>query len=494
MDPGSEAAWRAALDRDGLGRLVDQLLAERAELRKAAVDLGTSRAWRGAHAVMLLLARASGRATQDGSALDVLQARLDRPFLPPSSLTRQWPSVQPRRRNCPSADVLASLEEARPVSVVVPIHNAAEALERCLASLVRNTNSQCHLILVDDGSTDSAVAHLLDRQTGRFDVTVLRHESPLGFAAAVNRGLRETEGGDVVLLNSDTEVPPRWLQGLTVAAHCDPAVATATPLSNNAGLFSMPTPRLPNPLPAGLDPDDVGRLIDRSSLRRYPPTPSGGGFCLYIKREALEAIGPLDAVNFPRGYGEESDWCMRAGQAGWSHVIDDATFVFHRRGESFGAERARLGQAAEATIARRHPTYPDLIRSFVSSRALAEVSSDVRRTVYATPLLDRPRRRVLVVDASGPGERDPGSDLRGEDEVVVLDQAESRVRLVRAGASDPWPLAEWSDEEDAALQVLVGYGVELVEISYAAPLAPRLRRLARTLHLPVRERERSVAD
>ena len=138
-----------------------------------------------------------------------------------------------------------------------------------------------------------------------------------------------------------------------------------TAISDNAGAFSVPEIGVANDRPRHLSGDQVGRLVTHTSQRIYPGTPTGNGFCMYIRRAALTELGPFDAEAFPRGYGEEGDFCMRAGNAGWNNVVDDATIVFHRRSASFGAERHELLRAGQERLDARHSDYTRLIREFV---------------------------------------------------------------------------------------------------------------------------------
>ena len=106
------------------------------------------------------------------------------------------------------------------LTVIVPIFNAYEELSWCLASVERNsTVRDCDILLIDDASTDGRIAGLLEEWEQRECVRVLRNEENLGFTRTVNRGFAETTG-DVVLLNSDCEVTPRWLQNLVDCAAC----------------------------------------------------------------------------------------------------------------------------------------------------------------------------------------------------------------------------------------------------------------------------------
>ena len=287
---------------------------------------------------------------------------------------------------------------ANQVSVIVPVYNAAAELRRCLRSLSRYTTSPCELVLIDDASTDPAVADVLAEAAGLTGVRILRNVVNLGFTETVNRGLRATRD-DVVLLNSDTEVGPRWLEHLVNAARGLRAVATVTPVSDNAGAFAVPVSGEPNATPLGLDVAGVARLIAQAAGPR-PMTPTGSGFCLYVRRAALDDVGLLDGDAFPRGYGEENDFCMRALRVGWTHLVDGRTFVAHVRRASFGDERSTLERVARNRIDARYPEYTELVRQYVNGDALARLRRDVR-DAYARA--EPPRPRVLSVIHEGGG-------------------------------------------------------------------------------------------
>jgi GT2 family glycosyltransferase/glycosyltransferase involved in cell wall biosynthesis len=290
------------------------------------------------------------------------------------------------------------------VTVVVPIHDAYDDLRRCLSSLERNTSAHgAEVLLVDDASPDPRVAELLDDWGHRSGVRTLRNETNRGYTRTVNRAILAC-AGDVVLLNSDCEVTPRWLEHLVAAAYRDPKIATVTAISDNAGAFSVPRIGVANGRPDHLSGDEVGRLVSRVSQQAAPTTPIGNGFCMYVKRAALDALGLFDAETFPRGYGEEGDFCMRALAAGWVNVVDDATIVFHRRSASFGAEKDELMRIGRRRLDARHHDYTRLIREFVKSEELVRVQETVG-AAYATSLslARRPRPRILYVHHRGTG-------------------------------------------------------------------------------------------
>jgi len=89
------------------------------------------------------------------------------------------------------------------------------------------------------------------------------------------------------------------------------------------------------------------------------------GFCMYIRREALEAFGLFDAERFGRGYGEENDFCMRAGKAGWRNVLAGDVFVYHEGSVSFSEERLALQATAGKVLVEAHPDYPAKVHEFL---------------------------------------------------------------------------------------------------------------------------------
>ena len=252
-----------------------------------------------------------------------------------------------------------------PVDIIVPVYGAAAEFRRCLSSVLAHTDLARHrLVVVLDGPRQEDARQALGQVPAGSNLLVLENAQRRGFVASVNKGMAASDR-DVVLLNSDTEVIARWLDKLQDAAYSDPAVATVTPFSNDATLCSLPRPFAANALPAGLDVDGFGRVVEERSRREYPRIPTGVGVCLYIKRKVLDAIGAFDEARFGLGYGEESDFCARALAAGFVHVLDDATFVYHAGRRSFGASREARARRAARVMRRLHPAYMPTIAAFM---------------------------------------------------------------------------------------------------------------------------------
>lgn len=257
------------------------------------------------------------------------------------------------------------------VTIIVPIYNAPDDVAVCIERLLEYTPDFARILLIDDCSPDPRVSDILDQHRGADRIEVLTNSENLGFTRTVNRGIALAGDDDVVLLNSDARVTPGWLEGMLEAAASSPRIATVTAMSDRAGAFSAPAIGNDNPLPDGVDEIAYARAFRRRSVGVYPRVPTGNGFCMWISRLCIEEIGPLDEEAFPRGYGEENDFCMRGGRAGWIHVIDDRTYVFHDRSKSFGESKADLMAAGRAVVDSRYPEYKRAISVFRDSPEIA---------------------------------------------------------------------------------------------------------------------------
>lgn len=246
--------------------------------------------------------------------------------------------------------------------IIVPVFNAADALASCLDALTRTVLPQQPILLVDDASTDPRIAPMLEKFAGDRAGTQVRHQPQnLGFVRTVNAAMAQADE-DVVLLNSDTVVTRGWLSALERCAQSDPTIATATPFSNNAEICSIPEFCVNNPPPE--DPEAVAAAVSKASGRRYPDLPTGVGFCMLIRRAALEQLGLFDEA-YGAGYGEENDFCRRAAQAGWRNVLCDDAYVVHLGGQSFAPLGLKPNGDNLAILVARYPDYEELVARFI---------------------------------------------------------------------------------------------------------------------------------
>jgi GT2 family glycosyltransferase/glycosyltransferase involved in cell wall biosynthesis len=258
------------------------------------------------------------------------------------------------------------------IDIVIPVYNAASDLARCVESVLAHSNGDWRLLLIDDASPEIAVSGYFSRLRAQQlpRVKLLANERNLGFTLTANRGMREARAGaDVVLLNSDTIVTRGWLDKLARCAASDPRIGTITPFSNNAEICSLPRFCANNPWPAAQDPGPLVAALELAAVPTYPDLPTGVGFCLYVRRALIDAIGGFDPA-FGLGYGEENDFCLRAAAAGYRNVLCEDAFVLHLGGSSFGEKRGDLAERNTALLLGRHPGYLDLVHGYIAADPL----------------------------------------------------------------------------------------------------------------------------
>ena len=317
--------------------------------------------------------------------------------------------------------------EAPEITIILPVFNAADILPETLQRLSAHTDLRAHVIVIEDCSTDPRIRPMLRdwaaRAHLRLRITLTEHDTNRGFVASVNEGFAlclEAGGtGPVILLNSDAMVPDGWASRL-VTPLADPQVASVTPLSNDAEIFSAPVPCHATALmPGQVDQIDAG-------LRRMVPpdapavaVPTGVGFCMALSRDWLERLSGFDTI-FGRGYGEEVDWCRRAAQAGAQHVAAPCLFVEHRGGASFGAAKAALVQQNGAIISARYPGYDRMVQDFIRTDPLVTPRM-IAALHWADSLPDLRELPVFIAHSMGGGAENYLQErLKSTEAAVVL--------------------------------------------------------------------------
>ncbi|MBE6161601.1 MAG: glycosyltransferase [Firmicutes bacterium] len=242
--------------------------------------------------------------------------------------------------------------------IIIPIYNAFDCLEKCLDSIIENTNlEENSIICINDKSTDDRVLPLLKKYEKKYKfIKLLENEENKGFVGTVNRGMQYSKN-DVLLLNSDTEVEAGWLDNIKKYAYSQPKIASVTPLSNNATLVSVPVGLQRNELPKNMSFKEYAKIVNETAYDETFELPTAHGFCMYIRREALDIVGYFDEKTFGKGYGEENDFSFRALDYGFKNILCPNTIVYHKESQSFSEKRAKLVEEHGKILQERYPVY-----------------------------------------------------------------------------------------------------------------------------------------
>jgi GT2 family glycosyltransferase/glycosyltransferase involved in cell wall biosynthesis len=371
------------------------------------------------------------------------------------------------------------------VDVVIPVYRGLEETRRCIQSVLANTGKPLgRIIVIDDRSPEPDLSAWLQELAGKRQIHLVRNPRNVGFVASVNRGMAEAGRRDVVLLNSDTEVPEGWLHRLTAQAYADKRIATVSPFSNNATICSYPD-NAGGPIAFGQALADVDEICRSVNAGRWVDVPTTVGFCMYIRRKALDEVGTFDADRFTLGYGEENDFCLRAAALGWTHRLACDTFVYHKGSVSFGEKTNKRIQRATKLILERYPTYLGDIARHVGLGAVTPY-----RFAVTAALFRQSKLPVILMVAHELG----GGVQRHIDSLMARFQDQARFLLLEAtdrGASLSVPslpnhpaLALPADRLDELTRMLRSMNVSRVHIHHLLGMDMDIRALTHRLGVP----------
>jgi GT2 family glycosyltransferase len=244
------------------------------------------------------------------------------------------------------------------ISIIIPIFNQFELVKQCVSSVLDATvESRFKVICIDDASTDGDAADALREYLGDERLSVWRNDNNLGFTQTANRGLRAMPHTHPLLLNSDTIVYDHWLDVMIEALESDDRICSVNPVTNQNGshISCYPRARWEETHKLPISDRELAEIAFNEARSFLVPVHTSVGFCMLINRQSINDIGYLDCEHFPRGYGEESDFCYRARKVGWRHLIAGGVFVTHLHGKSFGDEKETLRNRMLPTFRKLHP-------------------------------------------------------------------------------------------------------------------------------------------
>ena len=242
------------------------------------------------------------------------------------------------------------------LSTIIVNYQSRDALRDCLTALPEAAPGlETEIVVVDNASGDGT-PEMLAREFPA--ARLIANRENVGYARAVNQGVRATSAPLVLLMNPDCELRPAAARRLGEFLSTHPRAAIAAPrILNPDGSLEYS---------ARAFPDQLTFLFNRYSLltRLFPANPWSrrylmsdwdhasvrevdwvSGACMMVSRAAIDAAGGMDEAYFM--FNEDVDWCRRMQLGGWSVTyVPDAVCVHH-----IGASRRRT---AARVILERH--------------------------------------------------------------------------------------------------------------------------------------------
>lgn len=213
------------------------------------------------------------------------------------------------------------LEKDSYTSIIILSYNALDYTKLCIESIRKHTRPGTYEIIVIDNDSKDGSAEWLKMQD---DIRLIANKENVGFPKGCNQGMKIARGTEILLLNNDTIVTPRWLDNMLAALYSQSNVGAVGCLTNhcsneqsiNLGYDSL----------EGLEA--AAEAFNQTNSDKWYPWLLLVGFCLLFKREVYERIGELDEA-FSPGNFEDDDYCLRMRQAGYELLLCGDTYIHH---------------------------------------------------------------------------------------------------------------------------------------------------------------------
>ncbi|BAV04415.1 glycosyltransferase family 2 protein [Filimonas lacunae] len=217
------------------------------------------------------------------------------------------------------------------VAIVILNYNGRNYLEKFLPSVLASTYTNKRVIVADNASLDDSVAFV---KANFPQVELILNTSNYGFAGGYNKALEQVKSDYYVLLNSDVEVTPNWIEPVITLMQQDSAIKVCQPklldyhrkdYFEYAGASGGWLDFLGYPLARGR----VFETLEKDKQQYNDPIPIfwASGAAMFIEADVYHAAGGLDEYFF--AHQEEIDLCWRVQLAGHKLYCCPASVVYH---------------------------------------------------------------------------------------------------------------------------------------------------------------------
>lgn len=233
------------------------------------------------------------------------------------------------------------------ISVIIPNYNGEKIIDGCIQSLLQQEYKDFNIIVVDNNSNDESVKIIEERYPS---ITLIKNNENLGFAAAVNIGIKASESDFVALLNNDTEVDTKWLGNLySVISKDDKIFSTSSKMIRFYERDIIDDAGDQYNLLGWAYKRGDGAPIDKFNKNKVVfSTCAGAG--LY-RRKVFEDIGYFDENFF--AYLEDIDVSFRGNIYGYKNVYVNDAIVYHMVSATSGSRHNKF----KVKLASRNSIY-----------------------------------------------------------------------------------------------------------------------------------------
>lgn len=225
------------------------------------------------------------------------------------------------------------------VSMIILASGQFNYTKECIESIREHTEKGSYEIIVIDNHSQDETLEWLKAQN---DLKIIANRENLGFPKGCNQGIKIARGNKILLLNNDTVVTRNWLTNLLSCLGSSPDIGAVGPVTNYCSNFQQ------IPVTYG-DSDSMQKFAAEYNVRdenKWEQVVKLVGYCLLIKKEALDKAGLLDERFSPGNY-EDDDIGLRIQQAGYKLILCRDTFIHHYGSMSFRKNIDMFSQALQ---------------------------------------------------------------------------------------------------------------------------------------------------
>ena len=256
---------------------------------------------------------------------------------------------------------MGKVDANKVVSVVIVSYNNQEVIYDCLKSLDNQLNLKIYVV---DNFSKQPFLETLKKKFPK--INLIHNDENLGFSKANNQALRLVDTPYVLVLNSDTTVPPETIPAMVdyLEKHTKVGMVGCRVELVDGSLDKACRRSFPTPWVAFTRYSYLGKLFPKSKLfgqynmtympedETYEVDSLVGAFML-IRKKAMDEVGLFDEDYFM--YGEDIDWCYRFWQKGWKIVYHPVVKIMHYKGVSSGLQK-HSNKMTRAGLAGRRRT------------------------------------------------------------------------------------------------------------------------------------------
>ncbi len=222
------------------------------------------------------------------------------------------------------------------IAIAILNFNGKKYLEQYLPSVMATSYANKSVWVIDNQSTDDSLAFLRAHYP---TIKVVVNDGNIGFAAGYNQGLQHIAADYYLLLNSDVEVTPGFIEPVLELMENDPSIAFSQPkvrwlrnreLFEYAGAAGGTIDAVGYPFCRGRILEDLEK--DKGQYDDTTPIFWASGACMFARADIYKQLGGM--YEFYYMQNEEIDLCWRAQNLGYKIYVCGTSTVYHLGGGS----------------------------------------------------------------------------------------------------------------------------------------------------------------